>query len=282
MNVGASTRIGTCLIVTALIAAQPARLAWGATAGARGPLIDRYSFQIGGIWQKADGEFSSTREGQTKIRIDLDDIGVNDNDFSPWISARLRLFDRWSVIVNHFGFRNDGSATSSFDFNYEDLVVPLGAFVDTDIRLDLVVVNAGYALLKRDRAEVRIGLGTHVARLDFKIDAVADVGGVLTPLGDEHTEFLAPLPNVYGGALVQVTDRLTFDVNAGWMSMKYNEYEGDLRFFRVGFDYRFLPRFGAATGFNLLSANVDRDTGSKEESYDVELPGVYLVLTMGL
>ena len=269
------------MLITSLLAIAPIAAAWGQESRDYGILTDRLRLDAGVVWHKADGDFTSTRTGQPTTSVSLDDLGINDDDFGLWISGRFRFLNRWSVQVDHFGFRNDGSSSAEFDFNFEDLIVPIGAHVTSDVQLGLLVVNLGYDVLQRDRSRVRLGIGTHVARLEFDIDAELSAGGVITPLGEDETDFLAPLPNLYLSGTHLLMDRLAAHLSAGWMSMSYDDYDGDLWFLRGQLDYRITPRFGIGAGYSFLSADIDRDTGSKKENYDVQLPGPFLVFSAG-
>jgi len=54
-------------------------------------LDKRFTFYGGAQFYQADGEFRSTKDGEPKISIDLDDLGLNDDNISPAIGAIINF-----------------------------------------------------------------------------------------------------------------------------------------------------------------------------------------------
>ena len=74
---------------------------------------------------------------------------------------------------------------------------------------------------------------------------------------------------------------LLFNYGGGWMSLSYDDYDGELIFARGALEYWPFEHVGLGAGYSYISADVDRDTGKKKENYDVEMPGPIFYLTVG-
>ena len=255
-----------------------------ADSEARNPyLYERFTLKGGILHHSADGEFSSKKDGKKKVEVDLDDLGLDEKESTPSISARLRLSKRFSVDVGYFGYHESGKNRSKFGYDFGDITIPINAITDSEIDLDVYYVNLGYSVYSSGNTEAGIGLGVHGADFSLQISAETERLGPIEPvyLGKETEDLFAPLPNLYFFASRALKDNILLHLNGGWMSLTYDDYDGNLFFARALVDYRFKKNFGIGGGYSYYDFDVEYDPGGKVETYDVQFHGPVAYLILG-
>ncbi len=245
-------------------------------------LYERFTLKGGVLHHSATGEFSSKKDGKKKVEVDLDDLGLDEKDNTLSVSARLRLSKKFSLNSGYFGYHESGKNRSPFDYDFGDITIPVNAITDSEVNLDVYYVNLGYAVYSAENTEVGLGIGVHAADFSLQIEAAIESVGPLPPvsIGQETEDILAPLPNLYLFASRAIKENILLHLNGGWMSLSYDDYDGDLFFVRALLDYRIKKHFGIGGGYSYYDFNVDYDPGNKVETYDVKFHGpmVYLIL----
>ena len=245
-------------------------------------LYERFTLKGGVLHHSATGEFSSKKDGKKKVEVDLDDLGLDEKKYTPSVTARLRLSKKFSLFAGYFGYHESGKERSQFEYDFGDITIPVNVITDSEVNLDVYYVNLGYSVYSSENTEVGLGIGVHTADFSLQIEAGTERVGPIPPteIGQETEDILAPLPNLYFFGSRAIRDNLLLHVAGGWMSLSYDDYDGDLFFVRALLDYRIKKHFGIGGGYSYYDFNVEYDPGSKVETYDVKFHGpmVYLIL----
>lgn len=255
--------------------------AWASEQNFNSVLHHRFSFYGGAQFYQADGEFSSTKDGQPKYEIGLDDLGFDEDLVTPIFGARYNFSRRWTLRFDYFGYHDDAKTTAAFDFNFGDEVVKVGATLESSIDLDAYVINLAYNLYSTERAKFGVGLGVHIADFDLKISSQATVNEIVIARQEDSMNFTAPVPNVYVAGAYAFTDKILLRYSAGWLSLSYGDYDGQLVFADAALEYWPFQHAGLGVGYRYFKVDVEYDPGKKKEEYDVELPGPLIYATFG-
>ncbi len=215
--IGVWMAIVTCLVFTT---------AWANEQTANSVLDKRVVFYGGGQLYSAEGDFSSTKDGRPEIELDLDDLDLDENLVSPIFGMLFNFGKRWTLRLDYIGYHDDSKTTADFSFEFDDLVVPVGARVDTSLDLDVYVANLAYNFIRSERARFGVGVGVHAADIDLDISAKVTIAGEEISLGDETADLIAPVPNLYAYGAYAFTERFIFRYGGGWLSLNYDDYEG--------------------------------------------------------
>lgn len=243
-------------------------------------LDKRFTFYGGAQFYQADGEFGYIKEGQPDIKVDLDDIGLNENEVSPIVGGIINFGRKWTLRLDYFGYHDDGKAESD-GFFFDDIDFIDGARLDSSLDLDVYVANLSYNFIHSERARLGVGLGVHLADIDIKISGKVNLAGTEIDLGSGNADLLAPLPNLYVMGAYAFTDRFLVRGGAGGMSLTYGDWDGSLWFANAFVEYWPFRNAGIGAGYRYLDADVDYDPGNKKETYDFTLPGPVLYVTVG-
>lgn len=255
--------------------------AWAQEQKAESVLNKRFTVYGGAQIYQARGEFSSTKEGRPEIKVDMDDLDLDKHAVTPVFGALFNFGRRWNLRFDYYGYHEKATSRSEFDFNFGDLTIPVDAVVDSKIDLDVYVVNLGFNIINTERARFGVGVGAHLADIDLKLSATVTVEGETFPLGTEHADILAPLPNLYLTGAYAFTEKFVLKYGGGWMSLTYGDYDGRLLFANAFLEYWPFRYAGFGAGYRYVAADINYEGKKKEEDYDVKLPGPVLYMTVG-
>jgi len=245
------------------------------------PWLDRrVAISVGAVDFDVDATIANWSEGEDVDYIDLARLGVPESDTNLWARLGARLGERWQIGVDYFTIDVAGGRAVDFEFEFGDLVVPVGASVDASLAVDFYVLSMSYAFYRSDRLELGAGVGIHGVDLKYDMFAEARIGSVVRELGEEEDDFLAPLPNAALYASYAFSPRLLGQAKAGWISLSYDEYDGELLALHAQLAYLLTARTSLGLGYTFFDFDVEHDRGTRREYYDLDLEGPRVFLSM--
>lgn len=236
----------------------------------------RLSASLGYVALDADGQFDVALRNGKRVRvIDLDRLGVDDEDGSYWamIAWRSRT-SRWGVWFGAWEFGGAGFRIWEDELKIGDnLIVPVGAAVATEISTDWYTLEATYSFIRNEKWDVGLGFGFHVVDIETTLAAGARIGDyekseVLTKL-----DALAPLPNILGYAYRQFADRWHLTVRYGWFGLSYDEYDGQMTNLHALLQYDLSTRWTLEAGFQFVKLDLDVEKPLYTSIYDMDFNG---------
>ena len=252
--------------------------AWAGEQTFNSPLDKRFTIYGGAQFYNAEGEFKNTVEGQPDTSVDLDDLGLDDDQISPTVGAKIDFWgSRLSLRFDYFGYHDDAKAKADFPFDWDGDTIPVNADLDSNLDLDLYVINLAYNFYRSDRARLGAGIGIHLADVDLGI--TGSVNGVTVASGD--ADVLAPLPNIYVNGAYAFTEKFLIRAGGGGFSLSYGDWDGSLFFIDAFLEYWPWQHVGFGAGYRYTDVDVDYEPGHKKETYDFTLPGPVIYVTAG-
>ena len=252
--------------------------AWAEEQTFTSALDNRITIYGGAQVYNAEGKFKSVKDGQPDISVDMDDLGLDETKVSPAFGGILNFWGRRLTLrFDYFGYHDDANATADFEFDFDGETYPIGADFDSNLDLDLYVINLSYNFIRSDRARFGVGLGVHLADIDLGISG--SVNGVEVASGD--ADVLAPLPNLYVTGAYAFTDKFLVRYGGGGISLSYGDWDGSMYFANAFLEYWPWQNFGFGAGYRYVDVDVDYDPGHKTETYEFTLPGPMFYVTAG-
>ena len=122
------------------------------------PWLDRrVAIFVGAVDFDVDATIAKWTEGEEIDYIDLARLGVPESDTDIWARLSARLGERWQLSMDYFTIDVAGGRQVNFDFEFGDLVVPVGASMDASLDVDFYVLSMSYAFYRSDRLELGAG-----------------------------------------------------------------------------------------------------------------------------
>lgn len=237
-------------------------------------LDDKFTFRLGASWLKADGSFSSAREGEPTDKLSTGDLGVDDSETNLYVAARWRFAERWRLTFDYLGLDINGNVREDFDdLDFGDIEASGFLAVDTKFKTDFYIAQVGYSLLKNERAELGIGGGVHVVRFDTKLKVSAGINDVSGSVQSDSVDLTAPLPNVLGYGAYTFTPKLALIGSVGWFGLDYSDYSGDLLTLAANLEYRLTNHFGVGVGYNYVDMDLTIKKSKRTDRYEIDYKG---------
>lgn len=271
------------LIVAALIL-----LSCTTSADTRNPVLkESFALSIGGYSLEAEAEVSTQSHAfeHRTFSINLDDLGLDTDVNTYWIDAKWKPFERWSFMAEYFSYnekanRNSQNSTS-YEFTFQDSVFKGEAGINTNLTsefdVDITSITIAYRLLDSHSTTIDLGLGIHAMDISLSLTGQGDVYINDTILADEITTeseaILAPLPNLVVYGAYAPNNQLALTGRAGWFSMNYDEYSGDLLRANAALEYRPIKNLGLGIGYNFSEIDVSRKKEQRSTSFDMDFSG---------
>ncbi len=246
---------------------------------------DTFSFAVGGMLHEADAKFSSTKEGALIDKLSLKDLGIDDDTAVIWVDFDWQFRERWRFNLSYSSFDAHGFRSESNSGNFDDLDWEVGTSLTSGFDMRLFIVDVNWDFLKTDNAYIGLGVGLHVAELEFDLLAQASgsIGGSggTVVIGTETGDITAPLPNVNLIAGMMIGENVYLNVSVGYFTLEYDNYDGEVISFRAAAEWRPRRRFGIGVGYQHVAIHVDVKKTKKTERYDLDLYGPVLFLSVG-
>lgn len=233
-----------------------------------------------------DGYVASTRPNLPLDKVTFRDLDLKDDEDIIWANVNWRFSNRWQLGMSYSSFDSEGLEVATASGNYDGLEWEVGAVLASNLDVDFYIFDLSYDLVQRERARLGAGLGVHAADLEFDllVGVFGSVGGgdvEFVPVAFEETSFLAPLPNLSLVGGYKVTDSLYVEGRAGWFSLSYDNYDGDLLTLRFSAEWRPWQRVGLGVGYQIVDVDVDRDGSRGEDTFDLKFEGPILFISAG-
>jgi hypothetical protein len=242
-------------------------------------LRERHVLSVGIADQRVDARIRATADGFDPIGLDIQDLGVDNNDTSYYVDYRYRFKPRWAVIGGVYSFNGAGGRASRRDFNFDGAEYEAGAAIRADFDIDAYIVDVIYTVHRSESVEFAVGGGLHALDLGASISAEVRLDDESVRGSASGATLLAPVPNLRASAIWAVSERFTLHAVAGWLSANIDEYSGDFIYGHLRAMYQFSDSFGIALGYQRTEVNVTQERERSELSFDAELYGPTLTLT---
>lgn len=243
-------------------------------------LSDQHIFAIGYYDQEIDISAAATVKPLPKVEIDFDRaLGVDESADTLFFGYQWRFKENWSLRLVYSNMSTNGQRDAKRDFTWDGQEYALGTRVKTDFELETLLSSVNYAFIRDERKELGLGFGLHAFDIKTTLDIKAGIDGEARRGSRTNTELLAPLPNVTAFGHYMISDKWSISGNLAWLSINYDEYDGDYTLLNLSTEYRFTDRFGVGFSYQWSDIDVERKQSRKTTSFDIDMygPSIYLV-----
>lgn len=239
----------------------------------------RHVIGAGAAYQGADTSVRASVPNLPEVKLDLDDLGMDDTYNSWSLEYRWRFASRWMLVAMAYTFDQDGRRTVDRDFNFDGVEFQAGASVDTGLSIDTYIVDLLYQVYRSDNTEIMLGGGLHAFDLDATIRGQAFVGDIERESDSGTSDLLAPLPNLRAQATHKLRDNWAISVTLGWLSASYGDYDGSFAYLHPRVAYRISGGWAASLGYQYVDVDLTQEkSNGRELALDATFTGPTLHL----
>lgn len=252
---------------------------------------DKFKINIGAMFVT---DFSTNVGAKKQTRPAFNNIDWNKdldlkNDTSAFrLDGYYRFNDRHSIDFAYYSVKSEGHKNSTKSFEYEDILVGVGANVNTYFNMDVYKVSYGYTFYHTENLELMLSAGLHITDIEIGLSASGNIsvvagGNAASVSGNVYKNdesVTMPLP-VFGfkGAYSFFDKKLYSIFKTEYFQLKYDDYDGSVVVASLALEYRFTENYGAGIGYNINKINLDYKPADKELKVSNEFSGVMVYLT---
>ena len=227
---------------------------------------------------QVDGEQTGTGD-----RLDLgNDLGVDQNTSGGWFGVEWRFAPRHRLGFTYSRFTLRGDRVIDRDLHIDDKVFPIGAELQSQLRLEILPITYSYSFLKRENDELAATVGLHWSRLSFRVEGSASLGA-RSGSNDASANVNVPLPLFGLRYDHRFSERWSAGASAAAFALQFGEstweFKGSLVSARLHGEYRFSRHFAAGAALDAFKVNADTKKNSWSGGFDYSYWGPQLYLT---
>jgi hypothetical protein len=227
---------------------------------------------------EVDGEQTGTGD-----RVDLGrDLGVDQNTSGAWFGAEWRFAPRHRLGFTYSRFTLRGERAIDRELHIGDKFYPVGADLDTQLRLEIAPITYSYSFIKREQNELAATAGLHWSRLSFNVHGSASFGPQNVS-NDASAKANVPLPLFGLRYDHHFSERWSAGASAAAFALKFGqetfEFQGSLVSVRLHGEYRFSRHFAAGAALDAFKVNLKATEKEWHGGFDYSYwgPQVYLI-----
>ena len=257
-----------------------------------GILGHRFHLYLGGFFPEIDSEININGETLPPgPGIDFENIfGLEDSKSVLWGGARWRISRRNLLEFEFLSLNRDGSTGIVSDpIQIGDSVIQAGAEIDSTFDVTVGRLTYGFAFVKKDRMEVQLKAGLHVADVSSSIAATGAVcvDGEVPPNCSffaqtprvEAEEITVPLPHLGGQFSYLFTPTVAFRFQVIGFAIELDNIDGALT--EIDADVAWTPwdHFGIGAGVRYFKVDVEGKGSDLNGKFEFEYfgPTIYVL-----
>src|SRR4051812_8475096 len=227
---------------------------------------------------QVDGETTGSGD-----RISLgDDLGVEQSTTGGWFGAEWRFAPRHRIGLTYTRFTLRGDRTASRDLHIDDKVYPVGASLQTQLRLEIIPISYSYGVMKRPEDELALTAGIHWDRVSFRVEGSAAFG----PSSGSREASVAgniPLPLLGVRYDHNFSERWSAGASLAGFALSFGEettgFKGNFLSARVQGEYRMTRHLAAGAALDAFKVNTKANKDNWHGGLDYYYWGPQLYLT---
>ena len=219
------------------------------------------------------------RGGNIGTRLDFeDDLGIEDrkNTFLAHLSWWIRGCHM--VDVSYFKLSRSGETRAENEFRFGEVVVPVGANVNSSFTTEVTRISYSYRFLERKTWEAAFSAGLHVTRLAARLNTL-QFDNVGTPITDrEIASVTAPLPVLGVSVGKYFSEKWTAGFRTQWFFLEVDEYDGAIGHASAMLTYQAFDQVGLGFGYDWFDVDVRTEDRFWTGAVDVRFNGPLIFL----
>ena len=218
----------------------------------------RFQLSVGGYFAFLD---SSVTVGSNAIGLGVTvdterflGLDTSQTAFTAFFDAALGKQKRHNLSFSYWNFDRSGSLTVTEDITIDDIDIPIGSTLETNLNFSLFRLKYMYSVVKDKRVEVELGPGLYIMPIEFDTRFSAPGLGVYSETAFDIT---APLPVLGLQVKVALTPRLFLYQKLDLMYLKIDDFEGSIIDGDLGLEYQITKHLGIGGGWHGFSLDID-------------------------
>jgi hypothetical protein len=257
-------------------------------------LDDRFSLWIGGFFPKVESSIRLDSALGPGDEISFENfLGLEDSKTTLWGGFRWRISQRNQLEFEFNNLNRSGHVEGTTDpIDVGDETIAAMATIDTEFNLSLARLTYGFSVIRKQKHDLAVKAGIHIARTSLKIDAFADIEDVNNPgvtlcspnppcqTSVESDDYTLPLPHFGLSYTYAFTPHWGLRAQGLAFAIKINDIKGAMTELDLDLHYQPWKHVGIGGGFRFWNLTIE-DTGDSflqgEFEYKYYGPALYVL-----
>jgi len=238
-----------------------ALLAGSVTARAENlwPIDQRFSVQLGAFL--VDTDTSVRLDGTNNnfgTEVDFDDeFGLSDQTRFR-VDGYWRFLDRHKLRFLYFDSRQSETRNISRTIDFGDTEFPVNAIVEASVQIQIIEVAYEYSFLRRENFELSGSLGLHNLSIEAGLSGTASSNAGQGGISESsEADGNGPLPVIGLRGIWALSDHFYFDLQAQFFAIQFENFDGSLEDYKVGFVWQPFRNAGIGIAYNGFRTTLD-------------------------
>ena len=249
-------------------------------AQAEEAVADRFKIALGGYSVfRYDSTMSLTDPGLgagISIRPE-DTLGVDNRQTVLRLDGHYRFTREHALTYSWYSISSQGSKALEEEFEWLDedgnqITIPVGARVDTDLDYDIFKLGYLWSFHHTDKVELAAGVGLHMTRIGVNLRTDTTSSGV----DARDVSTTVPLPVLSFGLSYSVTPKFSWYLKAEAFALKFDDWDGIYTDSLAGMEYRAFKNVGLGIGLGSNSLKVTETARDYKFIFDNRISGVVM------
>jgi len=253
----------------------------------------KFRVYLGGFWPEITSEIAINGDVlPPKPPANVEDaLGIEDNQGVGWGGIGWQFTRRHSVEFEHFSLKRNGGITDVFSPPIEvgDFFIESGT-IGTSYDTQLSRITYGFSVIRKERMDLKLKVGIHVAKLEAGIQLSGDICGPATnpstppgcpPAGTAAAseDVTAPLPHFGASFAYAFSPTFAMSLQAVGFAIEIDSIDGSILELDANLDWHPWQNIGLGLGLRYFNTNVKAGNSELNGEFDFEYFGPVAYVT---
>ena len=251
------------------------------------PGEERFSLGLGAVFNSwgTDVRLDNKNLGRGSDVNLKDDLGTDQDAASYYVAAEWRFAPRHRVGISYSQFKLTGTRSLGRDLTIGDEVFPVGATVNSELKLQIIPLTYSYSLSKTEKDELAATVGLHWSKLSFRAQGTTTLGtssGSFDSSNDTSAKGNLPLPLIGLRYDHHFSQQWSAGLAGGYFKLNFGEdtfnVDGEIISVRAYGEYRFSKHYGVGLAIEAFEVDIGANKSSWQGGIEYKYWGPQLYL----
>ena len=174
----------------------------------------------------------------------------------------------------YYAFNRSADTRLETEIRWEDLVLPIGSDVTSEVKWELIPVSYAYSFYKNRKWEIAASIGIHWMNMSATISSETSVGESIVITKREESATSGPLPVLGIHLDYQPAEKWLVGGKVQYFDTDYEEYDGSIFDAGIYAEYLLDRNWSVGVGYNYFYIHVDVDENDWDGNLEYEYSGI--------
>ncbi len=244
-------------------------------------LTKTWVFDAGAVFQNLDGGATSELVGGGGGSVNFSQIGLDDQNTSPFLAVRWRFADNWRFDFTYDSVDVNGGHGNRSTIEFGRITIPVGYQIDSSLDTRNYSAFVGYSFVKDSQSELGVRLGVSVMDAEASLEGSVWIGGALQTTGTQNASVVGPIPTIGLYGTYALTNQWTIDGSIDGLAFNVGDYSGHYLAATATFTYWLSDIFAVGLGYRYIDSKLEHEGDVFDDVIEFRYSGPVVKASVG-